>query len=134
MRCPQVHHVVLYCSLTYPPQATDNGPQEARDQVSYHKFASLAKAHPHCGIQPMPARALYDASLEDAGLLSEGTGKVWYENLVGGLRQLEGEELQGALTGFDFDSWMIDTGVYLSWSVYPFLFRERTSTIGKVEK
>ena len=63
----------------------------------------------------MPVRSIYDSSLEDAGVLSEGTGKVWYEKLVGKLRHLEGEDLQGALTGFDFDSWVIDTSVYLGW-------------------
>lgn len=65
----------------------------------------------------MPVRSIYDSSLEDAGVLSEGTGKVWYENLVGGLRHLKGDELQGAQTGFEFDTWMIDTGVYLGWFV-----------------
>jgi len=95
-------------------KATDNGPQEARDEVSYRKFGALVKSHPHCGIEAMPIRSIYDASLDEAGVLSEGTGRVWYEKLVGGLRHLKGEELKGALTGFDFDTWVIDTVCFMN--------------------
>jgi D-amino-acid oxidase len=114
---------VEYCSpwagANWCSMATDNGPAEARDFISYHKFAALVKSHPHCGIEAMPIVSIYDASLEDAGVLSEGTGKVWYEKLVGGLRDLEEGVLEkhGALTGFEFDSWVIDTSVYLGWYV-----------------
>lgn len=66
----------------------------------------------------MPVKSIYDSSVEDAGVLSDGTGKVWYEKLVGGLRWLEDEDLQGAQVGFEFDTWMIDTSVYLGWYVF----------------
>lgn len=86
-----------------------------RDQVTYHKFAALTKSDPSCGIQRMECRTLYDAPPEDTDVLSEGTGKVWFDELVGGLRYLKGEDLRGAVFGFDFNSFTIDVPVYLGW-------------------
>lgn len=63
----------------------------------------------------MEVRALMDSTIEEAGVLSNGTGKIWYEELVGGLRWLEGEELKGAGVGYDFTTWQLDTGIYLGW-------------------
>lgn len=62
----------------------------------------------------MELRALFDSEREDAGVLSEGTGKVWYENLAG-LREVTGKELQGAVFGYDMNSFQINVPVYLSW-------------------
>ena len=66
----------------------------------------------------MEIRSLFDSAIEDAGVFSEGTGKIWYEELVGGLRKVKEEELQGAVFGYDMDSFQIEVPVYLGWSVY----------------
>ena len=63
----------------------------------------------------MPLRILRDAPIEEAGVLSEGTGKIWYEELVGGFKKLEGEDLQGASWGYEMGSFLIDVSVYLPW-------------------
>lgn len=69
----------------------------------------------------MELRAFYDSEMKDASVLSEGTGKIWYEKLVGGLRYLSPEvlrEKEGSVFGFDMDSFVIDVPVYLSWCVF----------------
>jgi len=55
--------------------------------------------------------------LEDAGVVTPETGKIWYEDLVGGIEPLSEEELpEGALTGLNFKStFTINTQVYLQW-------------------
>jgi D-amino-acid oxidase len=68
--------------------------------------------------------ALFDAPIEEAGILSDGTNKVWYDQLVGGLRHLRKEELpKDAVFGFDIPStFRINTAVYLYW------YKTHTST------
>jgi D-amino-acid oxidase len=63
----------------------------------------------------MEIRALYDSSAEDAGVLSDGTGKIWYEKLVGGFREVKGEELKGSVFGYDMVTFLIDVPIYLGW-------------------
>jgi len=65
----------------------------------------------------MPLRILRDLPIEECGVLSEGTttGKIWYEDLVGGFKKLEGEDLKGALWGYDMSSFVIDVPIYLPW-------------------
>ncbi len=65
----------------------------------------------------MELRSLFDSRMEDAGVLSEGTGKVWFEKLVGGLRMVSEEELKktGAVFGWDWNSFVIDVQKYLPW-------------------
>jgi hypothetical protein len=71
------------------------------------------------GLGRMGMWAIFDESIEEAGVLTEETGKVWYDELVGGLRQLGGSELpKGANFGFEFPStFRINTQVYLQWYV-----------------
>jgi D-amino-acid oxidase len=98
--------------------ATDNGPQESWDRVTYLKFKDLVagKRSTEVGIYKMPITAIYDSEIQEAGVLSQGTGKIWYESLVGGVRMLEGKELpQGARFGCELDTFVVDTQVYLPW-------------------
>ena len=62
---------------------------------------------------------VFDAPIEETGLLTKETGKVWYDQLVGGLRNLEESELpKGATFGLDYPStFRINTQVYLQWYV-----------------
>jgi D-amino-acid oxidase len=64
----------------------------------------------------MPITAIYDSKIEEAGVLSQGTGKIWYEDLVGGIRMLGEKELpKGAKFGCDLETFVVDTQVYLPW-------------------
>jgi hypothetical protein len=62
---------------------------------------------------------VFDAPIEETGILTEETGKVWYDQLVGGLRKLgQGELPKGATFGFEYPSvFRINTQVYLQWYV-----------------
>jgi D-amino-acid oxidase len=96
--------------------ATDNGRQEEWDAVTYKKFEQLADQVKESGIQRMGIRAFYDSKIEDAGILSEGTGKIWFDGLVGGLKFLEKERLaEGSVFGFECDTFVINVQVYLPW-------------------
>jgi D-amino-acid oxidase len=95
--------------------ATDNGPQESWDRVTYLRFRTLVK-NKAVGIYKMPITAIYDSVIEEAGVLSQGTGNIWYEELVGGVRMMEGRELpEGARFGCELDTFVVDTQVYLPW-------------------
>jgi D-amino-acid oxidase len=84
--------------------------------VSYRKFAELAKSRPEAGVLPMDIRAIFDNEPKDSGILSEATGKVWYEEITGGLRYLEDEELpKGASFAFEVGTFVIDVSSYLPW-------------------
>ena len=66
--------------------ATDDGIQESWDEITSHKFQDLADNVPEAGVRRMELRALFDCNIEDAGILIQETGKVWYEDIVGVLR------------------------------------------------
>jgi D-amino-acid oxidase len=96
--------------------ATDNGRQEEWDRVTYAKFKHLASRSAEVGVYSMPITAIYDSEIEDAGVLSVTTGKIWYEQLVGGVRMMEKERLpEGAKFGYDLNTFVVDTQVYLPW-------------------
>jgi len=61
--------------------------------------------------------AIFDAPIEETGILSDGTDKVWYDELVGGLKDLRKDEMpKDAVFGFEFPStFRINTAVYLQW-------------------
>lgn len=62
---------------------------------------------------------IFDAPIEETGILSDGTNKIWYDQLVGGLRHLNKEELpKDAVFGIEFPTtFRINTAVYLYWYV-----------------
>jgi D-amino-acid oxidase len=96
-------------------QATDNGPQEGWDAITFHKFGKIVEKSPESGIQRMDLRFFFENKVKDAGVLSEGTGKIWYEELVG-LEYIEKGGLpEGVEFGYDMSTWLIDVQVYLRW-------------------
>lgn len=97
--------------------ASDNGLLENCDRVTFQRFSTIAQRHPASGIQTSPLRMVFDQKIEDADILSRDTGRVWYDELVGGLKPLPREELpDGAVFGYDVPStFVINTQVYLQW-------------------
>ena len=97
--------------------AADNGLLESFDRLTFERFSDLARTTPECGIARSPLRMVFDQKLEDADILSKQTGKIWYEDLVGGLDPLEKSELpHGAIFGLDMKStFVINTQIYLQW-------------------
>lgn len=116
---PGDHHATYtspWAGANWLSVATDNGRQESWDRVTYLKFKELSKRFKEVGVYSMPITAIYDSKIEDAGVLSQETGKIWYEGLVGGIRMLEGKELpKGAKFGCDLSTFVVDTQVYLPW-------------------
>jgi D-amino-acid oxidase len=96
--------------------ALDNGPQEEWDRVTYLKFQELAKNSPASGIESMELRSIYDDEIENVNILSKTTGKIWYENLAGGIRYLAQDQLpEGAKFGFDVNTFIVNVQKYLPW-------------------
>jgi D-amino-acid oxidase len=97
--------------------ARDNGVLENYDCVTFRKFSQLVEEHPEAGIGRQGMWGVFDAPLKESGLLSEGTDRIWYEELVGGIRELSAEELpEEAVFGIDIKStFRIDTQKYLGW-------------------
>lgn len=98
------------------PAARDNGPQENWEAITYRKFQQLSSERPDCGIMPMKIRWHYDKPIEEVGILTPETGKLWFEELVGGLSKIEKDELPaGSVFGFEMASFVIDVQIYLPW-------------------
>ncbi|KAF2813020.1 FAD dependent oxidoreductase [Mytilinidion resinicola] len=102
--------------------ATDGGAFESYDRITFEKFDELERRRPECGIKRMGIKAVFDNVIEEAGVLSvkEGGGlgeKLWYEELVGGLRMLGKEEVpEGAKWGMEIEgTFVVNTQVYLPW-------------------
>jgi len=96
--------------------ATDNGRQEKWDEITFNRFAEISEKIKEAGIERMDIRAVFDNDIENAGVLSQGTGKVWYEKLVGGLRWVDEAELpEGTKFGFQCGTFVIDVSKYLPW-------------------
>jgi glycine/D-amino acid oxidase-like deaminating enzyme len=112
-----IEYTSPWAGANWSSVATDNGRQETWDEITYHKFSHLADNVPEAGVRRMELRIFYDSEMKDAGVLSQGTGKVWFEKLVGGLRMLGEEEVKrkGAVFGWDMDSFVINVQVYLPW-------------------
>jgi len=125
---------IAYCSpwagACWFSMATDNGPLEHYDCITFHRFNEImnGKVVHGCsvnktgegneaGLGKMGMWAVFDNSREEAEVLSQGTGRVWYEELVGGLADLRKEDLpEGAVWGMDMKkTFRINTQVYLQW-------------------
>lgn len=132
-----------WAGANWSSMATDNGPLEKYDEVTFRRFGELidGKAVFGCrastpgevknltgggdggnetGLGRMGMWAFFDTPIEEAGILSEGTGKVWYDELVGGLKELDaGKVPQGAVFGVEIPrTYRINTQVYLQWWVF----------------
>lgn len=96
--------------------ATDNGPQEEWDRITYLMFEQLSQNHPECGIEKMDLKSIYNDDISKVNILSEHTGKIWYDSLVGGIRHLEHGQLpEGARFGFEISTFVINVQKYLPW-------------------
>ncbi|KAL6152939.1 hypothetical protein ACJBU6_08106 [Exserohilum turcicum] len=134
-----IEYASPWAGANWSSMAKDNGPLEKYDQVTFNRFGELIDGKPVFGCQTLKAGetknseggnagneiglgrmgmwAVFDAPIEDAGILTEQTGKVWYDSLVGGLRNLGKEELPAdAVFGFEVpQTFRINTQVYLQW-------------------
>lgn len=98
--------------------ATDSGRQESWDEVTYMKFGYLADNVPEADVTRMPIRAIFDNEPKNAGVLSQGTGKIWYDKLTGGIRDVANSELpQESNFGFEIDTFIVNVTSYLPWYV-----------------
>ncbi|KAK2053568.1 FAD dependent oxidoreductase [Colletotrichum caudatum] len=117
---PGDYHI-NYCSpwagANWCSSANDNGLLESFDRVTFNRFKEIANAVPEAGINMSPLRMVFDSKIEDAGILSQGTGKLWYDELVGGVVPLSKDGLpKGATFGLDVPStFVINTQIYLQW-------------------
>ncbi len=89
------------------------------DRVTYIKLLQIAAESPESWVQRLPLRIFSDTD----SLVKQ---KPWFEELVGGTTHVTSDELPpGAKAGFDMNSFMINTSVYLAWWVlcswYPLL-------------
>ena len=80
------------------------------DRATFLKFKQIAEQSPESGLVEMPCRTFYDNE--------ESAKETWYAELVGGVKPIPEEELPpGAIVGIEVMTFMINTIVYLSWSV-----------------
>jgi hypothetical protein len=137
-----IEYASPWAGANWSSMAHDNGPLEKYDEVTFHRFGELIDGKRVFGCQTLKAGetqcvdsvngggneaglgrmgmwGVFDAPIEETGILTEETGKVWYDQLVGGLRKLgEGELPKGATFGFEYPSvFRINTQVYLQWYV-----------------
>jgi D-amino-acid oxidase len=64
----------------------------------------------------MPIKFHYEKPIDQVGILTEATGKLWFEELVGGLRAIPDADLpNGTVFGFEMDSFVLDVQRYLPW-------------------
>ncbi|KAI8158650.1 hypothetical protein K4K49_004766 [Colletotrichum sp. SAR 10_70] len=124
-----------YCSpwagANWCSSASDNGLLESFDRVTFERFKEIAKQTPEAGIKSSPLRMIFDQKIEDAEILSEGTGKLWYDDLVGGAVSLNENELpKGAVFGLDLPStFVINSQIYLQWQGGVSLLRRQITHI-----
>ncbi|KEY74648.1 hypothetical protein S7711_08415 [Stachybotrys chartarum IBT 7711] len=98
------------------PASRDNGPQEDWEAITYRKFKELSLNRPETGIRPMPIRWHYERPIDEVGIKTPATGKLWFEELVGGLKKIEKMDLPtGCDFGFEMASFVIDVQKYLPW-------------------
>ncbi|KAL7780214.1 hypothetical protein CFE70_010236 [Pyrenophora teres f. teres 0-1] len=135
-----IEYTSPWAGANWASMAHDNGPLERYDEITFKRFGELidGKSVFGCqssragetesmdgingggnenGIGRMGMWGVFDAPIEETGILTEETGKVWYDQLVGGLRTLAENELpKNAVFGFEFpQTYRINTQVYLQW-------------------
>ena len=88
--------------------------------MTYHKFGELADEVRESGVKRLPIWAFYDSPMREAGVLSQGKERIWYEEMTE-LKVLRkgGEEVkthaEGAEFGYECQSFVVDVQVYLPW-------------------
>lgn len=67
----------------------------------------------------MNIRWHYEQPIDEVGIKTPATGKLWFRDLLGGLTDLPKEELpSGCAFGYEMASFVIDVQRYLPWYVY----------------
>jgi D-amino-acid oxidase len=67
----------------------------------------------------MRIRFHYEKPIEEVGVLTPAMGKLWFEELVGGLEVIRSEGLpEGTVFGFEMASFVINVQMYLPWCVW----------------
>jgi hypothetical protein len=67
---------------------------------------------------PMRIRFHYENPIDEVDILTPATGRLWFEELVGGLTKIEPQDLPaGTVFGFEMASFVIDVQRYLPWYV-----------------
>ncbi|CAO2657814.1 Nn.00g070740.m01.CDS01 [Neocucurbitaria sp. VM-36] len=125
-----IEYTSPWAGANWSSMAHDNGPLEKYDEVTFRRFGELMDGKAVHGVKALKKGegnelglgrqgmwGVFDAPIEETGILTEETGKVWYDQLVGGLRELSKEELpKDAVFGLEFPStFRINTQVYLQW-------------------
>jgi hypothetical protein len=114
---------VDYCSpwagANWMSTATDNGVQEEWDAETYRRFGVLADTVPEAAITRMDLNAIFDRPIEQAEVLSQVTGKIWYDKITGGIRPMPRDNLpEGACFGLVMSTFSVNTQGYLAWYVF----------------
>ncbi|KAF2127939.1 D-amino-acid oxidase-like protein [Dothidotthia symphoricarpi CBS 119687] len=125
-----LHYCSPWAGANWCSFAHDNGPLEAYDATTFQRFGALIDGQPvfgcravnsgegnELGLGRMGMWAVFDAEIGETGILTEETGEVWYDALVGGLKPLSVEQLpKDAVFGVEFPTtFRINTQVYLTW-------------------
>src|SRR5262249_44738648 len=77
--------------------AHDNGPLEHYDRVTFHKLAEISERIPEAGVGQMGMWGVFDAPIEETGILSDGKETVWYDKLCGLSKLREKDLPKGAV-------------------------------------
>ncbi|KAF2030515.1 nucleotide-binding domain-containing protein [Setomelanomma holmii] len=125
-----IEYTSPWAGANWSSMAHDNGPLEKYDEVTFKRFGQLMDGENvwgckivkkgegnEVGLGRMGMWGVFDAPIEETGVLSDGTNKIWYDELVGGLKQLSKEQLpKDAVFGIEFPTtFRINTAVYLYW-------------------
>lgn len=129
-----IEYTSPWAGANWSSMANDNGLLEKYDEVTFRAFGALIDGQNvhgcrvvqkgegnEAGLGRQQMWAVLDAPIEETNLRTPATGRIWYDELVGGLRNLTKEELpEGAVFGLEFPStFRINTQVYLQWYVSP---------------
>ncbi|KAH8703488.1 putative D-amino acid oxidase [Talaromyces proteolyticus] len=79
------------------------------DKVTFERFIKIAEESPESGIKRFPLRVV-------SGHDVRTTENPWFEELVGGVKDVPKEELpEGAQQGMDLVTFMFNPNIYLHW-------------------
>lgn len=127
-----IEYTSPWAGANWSSMANDNGLLEGYDRVTFQRFGQIMDGKSVHGVKVVRSGegneaglgrqqmwAVLDSPIEQTNMLTPQTGKVWYDELVGGLRKLDQTELpEGAVFGLEFPStFRINTQVYLQWYV-----------------
>lgn len=78
------------------------------DKFAFERFLEIADQSPESGVKRFPLRLVYGNEKVKA--------KPWYEELVGGVKEVPKHELpEGAGWGLDLVTFMYNPSIYLNW-------------------